>query len=69
MMSAFDNGLLCHVNGTISGLSAYIVEATYQKKTCYLSTGQLFCMLSILTRFNLYSYVTSVKDNLSNQPT
>jgi hypothetical protein len=31
-----------------------------------MSTGQLFCILSILTRFNLYSYVTSVKDLLND---
>ena len=32
---------------------------------CYLSTGQLFYILLILTRFNLYGYVTSVKEGLN----
>jgi hypothetical protein len=34
-------------------------------KKCYLSTGQLFCVLSILTPFNLYSNLTSVKELLN----
>ena len=34
-------------------------------KQCCLSTGQVFLILSILTRFNLYDYVTSVKELLT----
>jgi len=32
LSTVFDTGLLCFVNGTISRVSAYIVEATYHKK-------------------------------------
>jgi hypothetical protein len=46
--------------------SAHPLRRVVNKQKCYLSTGQLFFMLLVLTHFNLYSYVTSAKDNLSN---
>ena len=47
----FDNGLLCHVNGNISGLSAYVVGATYHKKKMLFEYGTV-----ILYAFNIDAF-------------